>query len=301
MTQPPITSENAGQLTELARATRGWITELRWSPNGRALAVAGATGVALYRFDGKLTLRGVLEGHEAHVKGLATNHDGTVIASASADTTIRLWDLKSSGKFTVLQGHTDAVDGVAFSPDGTLLASVSGDKTVRLWDVASGQTRAILQGHTDEITCVAFCGPFLASSSWDKTVRLWDIGFGISRAVLQHDDWVRDLAVNPMNPSQIATVSKDGNLRLWDAENAMLIYQIASHKGGADGVRFSPDGKLLATCGRDTLIKIWNVADGRQVGVIEGHQKPVLSVDFSSEYLASGSGDNTVRVWGVES
>ena len=298
MTQSPITSENAGQLTELARARRGWITELRWSPNGRALAVAGATGVALYAFDDKLTLRGVLEGHEGHVKGLATNHDGTLIASASADTTIRVWDLKLGGKFTILQGHTDAVNGVAFSPDDTLLASVSGDNTVQLWDVASGQTRAILQGHTEEITCVAFCGNGLATGSWDKTLRLWDIEFGISRAVLQHDDWVRDLAVHD---SQIATVSKDGNLHLWDAKSGELLNQIPAHEGGADGVSFSPDGTLIATCGRDKLIKIWHVGDGRQVGVIEGHKKPVLSVDFGSRFLASGSGDNTARVWGVQS
>ncbi len=297
MTQPPITSENAGQLTEFARATRGWITEIRWSPNGRALAVAGATGVALFAFDGNLTLRGVLEGHESHVKGMAINSDGTLIASGSADTTIRLWDLKLGGKFTVLRGHTDAVNAVAFSADDALLASGSGDKTIRLWDVASGQTRTILQGHTDEITCVAFCRQLLASGSWDKTLRLWDIELGICRAILQHDDWVRDLAVHN---SLIASVSKDGNLRLWDVESGELHYQVMGHEGGSDGVSFSPDGTLLATCGRDTLIKIWNAADGQQVGLIEGHEKPVLSVDFGA-YLASGSGDNMVRIWGVQS
>lgn len=295
-TRPLITSENAGQLTELARAKRGWITEVYWSPHGRALAVAGATGVALYSFDDKLTLRGVLEGHEGHVKGLAINSNGTLIASASSDKTIRLWDLKLGGKFTTLQGHGDAVNGVAFSADDTLLASGSGDKTIRLWDVAANETRAVLQGHTDEIACVSFCGQLLASGSWDKTLRLWDIEFGISRAVLQHDDWVRDIAVHD---SLIASVSKDGNLYLWNPENSELLNQISAHEGGADGVSFSPDGALLATCGRDNLIKVWNVSDGKQISVIEAHEKPILSIDFSGAFLASGSGDNTVRVWGV--
>jgi WD40 repeat protein len=298
MMQSPITAENIEQLAELSRATRGWITELQWSPNGRALAVGGATGVALYSFDSSLTLRGVLEGHGGHVKGMAISNDGTLIASASSDTTIRLWDLKRGGTFTVLEGHMDAVNGVAFSKDDSVLASVSGDKTIRLWDVASGQMRAVLQGHTDEITCAAFYGTVLVSGGWDKTLRLWDIESGISQAVLQHGDWIRDLAVHR---SLIASVSKDGSLCLLEAESGELCYQVASHEGGADSVSFSQDGTMMATGGRDNLIKIWNVSDGEQIALIEGHEKPVLSVDFGSTYLASGSGDNTVRVWGIRS
>ena len=82
-----ITIENAGQLAEKTRAGRGWITEIRWSPNSQALAVAASTGVALYALDDGLKLRALLEGHSGHVKSAAVCPDGKQIASASADTT----------------------------------------------------------------------------------------------------------------------------------------------------------------------------------------------------------------------
>ena len=74
-----------------AEATRGWISELAWAPKGRALALAGATGIALYAVRrSELQLRAVLEGHEGPVKGIAVSPDGATLASAGADRSIRL-------------------------------------------------------------------------------------------------------------------------------------------------------------------------------------------------------------------
>src|SRR5690606_36420343 len=102
-----ITIENASQLKEQAQAGRGWITEIRWSPHSQALAVAASTGVALYALeDDSLKLRILLEGHSSHVKSAAVSPDAKQIASASADTTIRLWDLRQGGEHRVLVGHT---------------------------------------------------------------------------------------------------------------------------------------------------------------------------------------------------
>ena len=71
---------------------------------------------------------------------MAFSPDGRVLASASTDKTVHLWDVASRQPLATLTGHKDAVVSVAFSPDGRILASASRDKTVRLWDVASRQT-----------------------------------------------------------------------------------------------------------------------------------------------------------------
>ena len=76
---------------------------------------------------------------------------------------------------------------------------------------------------------------------------------------------------------------------------------LRTHFNGVDSVSFSPDGRLLATGGRDNTVKIWDSATGQALQSLEGHQKPVLTVAFSPDgrWLASGSGDNSVRLWGI--
>jgi hypothetical protein len=76
------------------------------------------------------------------VNSIAFSPDGRLLASASEDNTVRLWDVASGAAVRTLEGHQGEVNGVAFSPDGRLLASASGDKTVRLWDP---RTRWVLE------------------------------------------------------------------------------------------------------------------------------------------------------------
>jgi GTPase SAR1 family protein len=90
------------------------------------------------------------------VWGVACHPDGTYAVSASADGTVRVWDLETSTCQHILRGHTSGVLGVAYHPDGTHAVSASADRTVRVWDLATATCQHILEGHTSGVWGVAY-------------------------------------------------------------------------------------------------------------------------------------------------
>ena len=93
-----------------------------------------------------------LKHHKGTVNCVAYNFDSSLLASASKDGTVAVWNTKTGMVEFVLKGHTGEVWSVAWSPDGQLLATGSYDNTVRIWDVSTQQQVAELRGHTDWVT-----------------------------------------------------------------------------------------------------------------------------------------------------
>ncbi|MDP6946916.1 MAG: hypothetical protein QF464_22390, partial [Myxococcota bacterium] len=110
------------------------------------------------------------------VVDVAWNPTGTSLASASEDTTLRIWDAQTGEEIHDLEGHLNFVWDVAWNPSGTRLASASRDGTLRIWDGASGESLHTLEGHTAWAFAVAWnpSGTRLASTSDDNTLRIWE-------------------------------------------------------------------------------------------------------------------------------
>lgn len=111
--------------------------------------------------------RSVLEGHADTVSAVVFSPDGQLVASASDDRTVRVWETATGQCRSVLEGHADVVSAVLFSPDGQLIASASDDKTVQVWETETGQCHRVLKGHSRAINAVVFSpdGQLVASAS----------------------------------------------------------------------------------------------------------------------------------------
>lgn len=119
-----------------------------------------------------------LKGHTDSVQDIAFDASGKLLASCSADMSIKLWDFHQSfACVKTMHGHDHNVNSVAFVPQGDFVVSASRDKTIKIWEVATGYCVKTLTGHREWVRMarVSPCGELIASCSNDQTVRVWHI------------------------------------------------------------------------------------------------------------------------------
>jgi WD40 repeat protein len=260
---------------------QGAVTSLAFAPDAGTLASGGADATlnlwntTLRAIPPLLTL---VPGHGA-VRSVAFSPDGRTLATSGEDGKARLWAFPALEWQRELGDYLGPATCVAFSPEGHRLALGGADRRITLWDTRDGRRLHELKGHVGVVTSLRFSpdGKRLASSAHDSEVRVWDL-----------EDLRKSLKLKHLTASQCVDWSPDGRLLcagtdapeetesshlaiLWNAETGQEIARLKGHRAHLTLVRFSPDGKRLATGASDTQLHLWDVATRKVLGSMTTH------------------------------
>ncbi|XP_017414030.1 guanine nucleotide-binding protein subunit beta-like protein [Vigna angularis] len=160
---------------------------------------------------------------------------------------------------------------VVLSSDGQFALSDSWDGELRLWDLAAGTSARRFVGHTKDVLSVAFSidNRQIVSASHDRTIKLWNT-LGECKYTIQdnnaHSDWVRCVRFSPSTLQlTIVSASWDRTVKVWNLTNCKLRNTLAGHSGYVNTVVVSPDGSLCASGGKDGVILLWDLAEGKRL------------------------------------
>ena len=303
---------------------------LTFSPDASIVATAHENSIYVWdTFTGNAFA--MLDEHPDSINAIALSPDGTKLATAGGDWTVRLWEVSTGKYINSLTGHSSAVSSVAFSPDGKILASAG--STLHLWDADTGEPLYADSRDLGSIDLLAFSpdGRKLATGGgWDHTVHLWNVDTGALRMGLKgHSGRIRDMTFSP-DSTRLVTAGVDKTMRIWDvntgteqktlptpddkvnppvAANRMLklIEQGIRPKKRDDvySVKFSKDGAQLISVSSDGSLHLWDVNTGRYQlsSPLGAHTDWISALTFSEDgkYLVSGNAiEERARVWSVE-
>jgi len=269
------TTTIALELYDVFRCKSGSAANLQFSPDGRYLLLAGGRSVEVWGLYEKSVTQEYKIGR-GEITAIAMSSDNRILAVGDNRGFVHFWNVGDKQRKHKVRCHSGKVAALSFHPDSHTVASGGADDKIYILNAIEGNEIACLKGHDDAINSVAFTsnGRHLISASNDLTIRWWDVNTTRQKKAIQES---ADKLI-------CMTLSLDGSV----AALSTVDIHIDLRRGrGRRDVRH---------------IKVRDTVTGEEIRVLEGHKKDVTTLSFHPDkrFLASGSVDNTIRIWDVQ-
>jgi WD40 repeat protein len=240
-----------------------------------------------------------LEGHGHDVPFVSYSADGSRIATASTDKTVRIWSADTGALLHVLP-HDDAVDVTDFSPDGKLVVSGALDGKIRLWDAETGElVRSFADENPYRVTFTPD-GHRLVVGSQTGGLRVRDAVTGeLLFSSHLHTDRLQQFAFSP-DGRTMAVAGWDRTVSVWDVADFKLVRTIKDFEKEVSSVAFSHDGRRMITAESDVYVHVRDAETGARLYAIrmpEGARWPMAAFSTDDRVIYTSAHDGIVRTW----
>jgi WD40 repeat protein len=278
---------------------------IRFKPDGKTLATAGADGVVrLWDREKRQCLGEPLAHRGKWVVGLALGGDNKLVAAWADEDGHKasLWD-QAAGKAVHTWYHDKEIYAVAFSPDDRTVLTGTAQGTVRFWDVGTGKAVGQPLAHSGDVHAATFTpdGRIVVTVAADGLVRRWDWTTGKLLGAVQTSARPAPAGVTS-DARVVMTAPRGPHAQLWSVADGMPQGSPISHRVVPVNVfSFSADSSMVLTGAGDGTARLWDVTTGQPLGPPLTHAGGVVGMAFTPDgrMVATSEKDAPVRFWTV--
>jgi len=289
------------------------ITALKFSPDGKQIAVSGNGEILIHASDGSRVLQR-LPGQAERILSLAYNKDGSLLVAGGGTPAqfgeVQVWDPRSGKLLRSTQFTTDTVFGASLAPDGSKIAVGCADNTVHVFETATAKELYKIGNHENWVLATVFGidSKRLVSTGRDRAAKLVDANSG---AFLENLNLLRgELSAIARHPKQdlvviggeerypyIYLMDRPRNMKI--ADDTTLVRKLERQDGAITALDWSPDGSRIAVAGASPNVNLYDAATGDRKASCQGHTAGIYTLAFSPDgsQLATGGFDGKVRIY----
>jgi WD40 repeat protein len=199
-------------------------------------------------------------GHNQAINALVWDQEGKLL-TASADKTVKRWDLETGTIETTYKGHLLSILDLA--TQGNLLATASQDRTIKLWEIDQEKPFATLAKHTWPVKAVALSpnGEIVASGGDDNQIILWDVKTQEILQIISGHSWSVTCLAFLEGGEMLISGSWDKTLKIWQVATGQLLGIFTGHSDCIYSLAIHPVEPIIASAGKDKTINLWSIRD----------------------------------------